>query len=84
MHALKFDRCFVSQLTAAGGKPEIVGAIVALAKSLGMRVEAEGIETDVQRRKLRAFGCEFGQDYYFAKPLEAAAAGGLLAKQLPC
>ena len=84
MHALKIDRCFVSQLTAAGGKPEIVGAIVALAKSLGMRVEAEGIETDVQRQKLRAFGCEFGQGYYFAKPLEAAAAGGLLAKQLPC
>ena len=59
-------------------------AIVALAKSLGMRVEAEGIETDVQRQKLRAFGCEFGQGYYFAKPLEAAAAGGLLTKQLPC
>jgi EAL domain-containing protein (putative c-di-GMP-specific phosphodiesterase class I) len=44
-HAIKIDRSFVHQMTDSGGTPAIVGTIMSLAQNLGMRVEAEGIET---------------------------------------
>jgi len=50
-----------------------------LARSLGLRLIAEGVETVAQRERLIAFGCELGQGHILAKPVEATAAGGLLA-----
>jgi len=58
---------------------EIVRSIVELAGNLGLGVIAEGVETVTQRARLIAFGCELGQGHLFAKPLEAQAAGALLA-----
>jgi EAL domain-containing protein (putative c-di-GMP-specific phosphodiesterase class I) len=57
-----------------------VRSIVDLAKGLGLRVTAVGVETVAQGERLIAFGCELGQGYFFAKPLEPKAAGALLAK----
>ena len=74
-HAIKIDRSFVTQIA---GTPEIVGTIVALARSLDMRVEAEGIETRAQLTQLRKLGCEFGQGFYFSRPVTPAVAGSLV------
>ena len=78
-HAIKIDRSFVREVA---GKPEVVGSIIALARSLKMRVEAEGIETVDQVARLRELGCEFGQGYYFSKALTATSASGLIDTQL--
>jgi len=53
---------------------EIVRSIVDLATTLGLRVIAEGVETQAQRERLIAFGCELGQGFLFAEPLEPASA----------
>ena len=60
------------------GNPEIVGTIVALARSLDMRVEAEGIETNDQLSRLRQLGCQSGQGFYFSKAVNPIAASGLV------
>ena len=66
---LKIDRSFISGLTSNHEDREIVRAIMALGKSLGKNVIAEGIETEEQLHLLESFGCGFGQGHYFAKPL---------------
>ncbi len=80
-HTIKIDRSFVSHMTERNGKSHIVGTIVALARNLGMRVAAEGLETADQLAKLREMRCEFGQGFYFSKPLSEADAGRLIASQ---
>ncbi|PYP41540.1 MAG: hypothetical protein DMD43_06165, partial [Gemmatimonadetes bacterium] len=57
---------------------EIVGSIIGLARTLGMGVIAEGVETGTQVERLIAFGCELGQGFHFGVPLDAEAAGGLI------
>ena len=81
IHAIKIDRSFAQQVI---GQPEIVRTIVSLAHSLGMRAEAEGIETDAQLACLRELGCEFGQGFYFSKPVPPLAAANLLCTCLAC
>jgi EAL domain-containing protein (putative c-di-GMP-specific phosphodiesterase class I) len=78
-HAVKIDRSFVSHVTR---KPEIVSAILALARSLDMRVEAEGIETSQQLTCLKELGCEFGQGFYFSRPVPSGAAARLVDTHL--
>lgn len=76
---LKIDRSFVKGIGVNGDNIEIVQAITALAHSLGMDVIAEGIETAEQLARLRALACEYGQGYYFARPIDSEAAYALLA-----
>ncbi|MEN9518482.1 MAG: hypothetical protein RLZZ381_1070, partial [Cyanobacteriota bacterium] len=66
---LKIDRSFVSNMDRGVKNQDIVNTIVILAHKLGMDVIAEGIETKVERDLLHRFNCEYGQGYYFAKPL---------------
>lgn len=80
IHTLKIDRSFVSRIGAAGENLEIVRAIVMLARSLGMEVVAEGVETPVQLAQLRELGCEYGQGYFFSRPLDSEAATALLSR----
>jgi len=47
---------------------------------LGMEVVAEGVETAVQLAQMRAIGCEYGQGYFFSKPLDSEAATALLRR----
>ncbi|HEY3330341.1 MAG TPA: EAL domain-containing protein [Capsulimonadaceae bacterium] len=68
---IKIDRAFVSRL---GGNPDddaIVQAIIGLAKTLNLDVTSEGVETLTQHRALTALGCDRGQGFYYARPLEA-------------
>jgi EAL domain-containing protein (putative c-di-GMP-specific phosphodiesterase class I) len=76
---LKIDQSFVAQMKPAGESLEIVRSIITLAHSLGKLVIAEGVETGEQLALLRSLGCEFGQGYFFSKPLETEAAGKLIA-----
>jgi diguanylate cyclase (GGDEF)-like protein len=78
LQILKIDRSFVGSMNADSKNAEIVRAIVALARNLGMEVVAEGVETAEQLTALRTLQCHYGQGYLFAKPLEAQAATALL------
>ncbi len=73
---LKIDRTFVDRITEHHRQAVIVSAIVGLAKNLGLRTIAEGVETELQRDELRSMGCDIGQGYLWspAVPLEAACA----------
>jgi diguanylate cyclase (GGDEF)-like protein len=79
-HTIKIDRSFVNDIA---GKPEIVGTIMSLAKSVDMCVEAEGIETNDQLACLRKLGCQSGQGFLFSKALPAAGADAVVSSQLP-
>jgi diguanylate cyclase (GGDEF)-like protein len=73
MDNLKIDRSFVSQIDASDSKKHhVVNTIIALSKQLGLSVTAEGIETPAQLEWLKTAGCEFGQGYFFSKPLSAS------------
>lgn len=78
LDALKIDRSFVSGLGSGVAHPEIVQTVIALARQLRLVVIAEGVETGEQERQLLALGCEYGQGYHFARPLDAPAAARYL------
>jgi EAL domain-containing protein (putative c-di-GMP-specific phosphodiesterase class I) len=78
LDTLKIDRSFVSQIAGNNENTEIVQTIVTLARSLGMNVVAEGIETELQLASLQALECEGGQGYLFAKPMHTKAAEAFL------
>ena len=80
LDTLKIDRSFVTRMVDNSENIEIVRTIVMLAQTLGMDVVAEGVETQDQLSQLALLECEFGQGYYFSKPLAADAAAQLLAE----
>ena len=75
---LKIDRSFISRMGARDKDSEIVRTIVELAHNLHMEVIAEGVETEEQLSHLKALQCEYGQGYYFSKPLDAKSAERLI------
>jgi diguanylate cyclase (GGDEF)-like protein/PAS domain S-box-containing protein len=66
---LKIDRSFVGTMMERAESQTIIRSIIALAHNLGLRVIAEGIETDDELRALSQLRCEYGQGYHFARPL---------------
>jgi EAL domain-containing protein (putative c-di-GMP-specific phosphodiesterase class I) len=70
---LKIDRAFVKELNGEGEDATIVSAIVALARTLNLRVVAEGVETQAQREFLTQLGCNTLQGYLLGKPVSAEA-----------
>jgi diguanylate cyclase (GGDEF)-like protein/PAS domain S-box-containing protein len=83
LQAIKVDRSFVHRMGSRRTDLVIVRSIVDLATTLGMGVIAEGVETPAQRERLIAFGCQLGQGFFFAEPLDAAAASALLEAPEP-
>ena len=75
---IKIDSLFIHRMDVNGNNSEIVRSIVGLARSLGMTVIAEGVETDRQFQKLKSLECEFGQGFYISKPVSGAEAGNLI------
>jgi EAL domain-containing protein (putative c-di-GMP-specific phosphodiesterase class I) len=75
---LKIDRAFVRDMVADGNDAAIVRAIVAVAKSLGMALVAEGIESHEQLDCLRELGCECGQGFFFSPPVPPEACRSIL------
>ncbi|HED65700.1 MAG TPA: EAL domain-containing protein [Planctomycetes bacterium] len=75
---LKVDRSFVNGMEFEEGKAEIVRTVLALARTLGMEVVAEGIETEAALEMLRSLECEHGQGYFFSSPLDGESAAAWL------
>ncbi len=69
--AIKIDRAFVNDLTTSDGDAAIVTAVIGMARSLRLRVVAEGVETAEQFAFLRAKDCDEAQGYYFSRPVAA-------------
>jgi EAL domain-containing protein (putative c-di-GMP-specific phosphodiesterase class I) len=79
MQALKIDRSFVNMIGQQGENAEISSTIIAMAHNLGMQVIAEGIETPMHLHFLKEMGCEFGQGFYFSKPVDELSAEKMIA-----
>ncbi len=82
LSGLKVDRSFVNRIGDPRGT-SLIHAILAMSKSLGLTVVAEGIETAEQLRALAKAGCQFGQGYLFARPLAANDAREFLERPQP-
>jgi EAL domain-containing protein (putative c-di-GMP-specific phosphodiesterase class I) len=70
---LKIDRSFTAQLAPGSNDLALCEAIVVMAHKLELKVIAEGVETGQQHELLRGIGCDFGQGYYYARPMTAEA-----------
>lgn len=66
---LKIDQSFISNLDSKSNDRILCEAVITMAHRLGMKVVAEGVETDSQKQLLIAMGCDYGQGYFFSKPL---------------
>ncbi|MFY8150245.1 MAG: putative bifunctional diguanylate cyclase/phosphodiesterase [Prochlorococcaceae cyanobacterium] len=71
---IKIDRSFVSRMLHDDRTYGIVDSIITLGKRMGLHVVAEGIETSQQLELLKSLGCDFGQGYFFSKPIPAEEA----------
>ncbi len=72
IHTLKIDRSFVQDLSTDANDAAIVTAIVGMARGLGLRVTAEGVETEAQAIYLRSLACDLVQGFYYGRPMSAA------------
>jgi diguanylate cyclase (GGDEF)-like protein/PAS domain S-box-containing protein len=72
IHMLKIDRSFVSELHGDSEDLAIAKAVIALGRTLGLQVIAEGVEHDDQAGLLLAEGCHYAQGYLFGRPVEGA------------
>jgi diguanylate cyclase (GGDEF)-like protein len=79
LDVLKIDRSFVADLATSGDAQAICGAILSIAHRLSLDAVAEGIESEQQLAFLTKHGCQFGQGYYFSRPVDALTVGTLMA-----
>ena len=72
VNTLKIDRSFIQNVTADSDDAVIVKGVIALAHGMHLKVVAEGIEEDAQLAFLQNAGCDYGQGYYFSKPVDVS------------
>ncbi|MEQ9259014.1 MAG: EAL domain-containing protein [Roseovarius sp.] len=77
---IKIDKTFIDRLAHEPRDREIVAATLALARKLGLRTVAEGIETEAQAGLLRELGCDKGQGFLFSRPLDQDGALDMLER----
>ncbi len=75
---IKIDKSFIDDVAKNNDSAAIVTATLAMAKELGIKTLAEGVETQEQLEFLQARGCQYIQGYYFSKPLDAKTLEALL------
>jgi diguanylate cyclase (GGDEF)-like protein len=80
--AFKIDRSFIRDLATGERGADLVAALVALGKGLGVAVVAEGVETDAQLSFLQGIGCATGQGYLFMPAVPGDHAADLLGRPL--
>ncbi|MCC8396243.1 EAL domain-containing protein [Paraburkholderia sp. MMS20-SJTR3] len=78
LNRLKIDRSFVQRMSTDAQSAALVGAIIAMAHALKLRVTAEGVETAGQAAQLEALGCDEAQGFWFSRPLTIAALRNVL------
>ena len=76
---IKIDRSFVTNIHESGQSAAIVRAVATLANAIDVPILVEGIETEAAHAAVLSIGCSSGQGWYFGKPMDAEAAGQLLA-----
>jgi len=76
---VKLDRHFIAPIQVDSRAAAVVRGVVDLAHVLGVTTVAEGVENAETAQKLREFGCEVAQGYYYSPPISAAAMMNLLA-----
>jgi EAL domain-containing protein (putative c-di-GMP-specific phosphodiesterase class I) len=81
--ALKIDQSFVRQISTAGDDTTIVTAVIGMARSLGLRVVAEGVETLEELAFLQAHRCDEAQGFYFSRPVPPRHFAELLRTGVP-
>lgn len=81
---LKIDKSFVQRMTESESDASLVHAMVSLGRSLGLRVIAEGTETEEQVTFLRAYTCAVAQGFYFGRPEDSSTVSALLARRGTC
>jgi len=69
LHTLKIDRSFVNDIQSVGNGVNLIEIIITMARNLGLKVVAEGVETAEELNYLAAKGCSVYQGYYFCKPV---------------
>ena len=74
---LKIDRSFVMDLAGDSGDLALCEGIIVMAHKLGLKVVAEGVETETQLDLLKAAGCDYAQGYVYAHPMPAALLGAM-------
>jgi EAL domain-containing protein (putative c-di-GMP-specific phosphodiesterase class I) len=80
---VKIDRSFVADPDRGPGSFDMAAAVIALARALGMRTVAEGVETPAQAAKLAELGADFAQGYLYGRPQPASALTELLLSGAP-
>jgi EAL domain-containing protein (putative c-di-GMP-specific phosphodiesterase class I) len=80
---LKIDRSFINDIHENSDDAAIAGAIVAMARSLGLSVVAEGVEKKEQAELLSSLGCNLVQGYFYARPMTVSAFTTRLQAQHP-
>jgi len=78
---LKIDRSFISHMDSDAEARQIVRLIIDFAHTMDLRVIAEGVETSTQLDELRTASCEFGQGYFFSRPIDHRNVTHLLTTQ---
>ena len=77
---LKIDRCFIAELDTSDDDSAIVQAIISMAKALGLRIVAEGVENAKQLEILKSLGCDQAQGYFFSRPVPGDEALSMIGK----
>ena len=72
VNEIKIDRSFVMEMEASENDAKIVHATIDLSHNLGLKVVAEGVETETALKMLKALNCDFAQGYYLSRPVPAA------------
>ncbi len=75
---LKIDQSFTRNLAPDSSDLALSEAIIVMAHKLGLKVIAEGVETEAQHQLLSAIGCDYGQGYYYSRPVDKKAFEALL------
>ncbi len=75
---VKIHKSFIDGIVGDSGDAELSRAIVRFGSAMGLRTTAEGIESPDQWAELRSLGCDFGQGYYFSRPIDPEALIALL------
>ncbi len=77
---LKIDRSFINRIGFEDEHAEIIRTIIKLACNLGMDVVAEGVENEAQMKFLKDMNCDFGQGYYYSRPVNSFIAAEMIEK----